>query len=67
MRLYEQRGRRARPGDGGGRRGGARKHGMVVVLGVNERDHGTLYNTQLVFDADGALRAEAPQDHADLS
>ena len=27
----------------------------MVVLGVNERDHGTLYNTQLVFDADGAL------------
>ena len=34
----------------------ARKHGAVVVLGVNERDHGTLYNTQLVFDADGALK-----------
>jgi len=33
----------------------ARSHGMVVVLGVNERDHGSLYNTQLVFDADGAL------------
>ena len=33
----------------------ARAHGMVVVLGVNERDHGTLYNTQLVFDADGKL------------
>lgn len=33
----------------------ARAHGMVVVLGVNERDHGTLYNTQLVFDADGSL------------
>ncbi len=33
----------------------ARQHGMVVVLGVNERDHGTLYNTQLVFDADGRL------------
>ena len=28
---------------------------MVVVLGVNERDHGSLYNTQLVFDADGTL------------
>jgi aliphatic nitrilase len=28
---------------------------MVVVLGVNERDHGTLYNTQLVFDASGEL------------
>ncbi|WP_416666233.1 Nit6803 family nitrilase [Egbenema bharatensis] len=34
----------------------ARSYGMVVVLGVNERDHGSLYNTQLVFDADGALR-----------
>ncbi|WP_186247652.1 Nit6803 family nitrilase [Burkholderia gladioli] len=33
----------------------ARRHGMVVVLGVNERDHGSLYNTQLVFDADGSL------------
>jgi nitrilase len=33
----------------------ARRHGVVVVLGVNERDHGSLYNTQLVFDADGAL------------
>ncbi len=33
----------------------ARAHGMVVVLGVNERDHGSLYNTQLVFDANGEL------------
>lgn len=33
----------------------ARQHGMVVVAGVNERDYGTLYNTQLVFDADGTL------------
>jgi nitrilase len=33
----------------------ARSHGVVVVLGVNERDHGTLYNTQLVFDANGEL------------
>ncbi|MCV6610785.1 MAG: Nit6803 family nitriliase [Amphritea sp.] len=33
----------------------ARKHSMVVVLGVNERDHGSLYNTQLIFDADGQL------------
>ncbi|MBW4467522.1 MAG: Nit6803 family nitriliase [Pegethrix bostrychoides GSE-TBD4-15B] len=33
----------------------ARAHQMVVVLGVNERDHGSLYNTQLVFDADGTL------------
>lgn len=34
----------------------ARKHGVVVVLGINERDHGSLYNTQLVFDADGAIK-----------
>ena len=27
----------------------------MVALGVNERDHGSLYNTQLVFDADGRL------------
>jgi len=33
----------------------ARDAGMVVVLGVNERDHGSLYNTQLIFDADGRL------------
>src|SRR5262245_37057346 len=29
--------------------------GMVVSVGVNERDGGTLYNTQLLFDADGSL------------
>src|ERR1700728_2779539 len=34
----------------------ARKAGAVVVLGINERDHGSLYNAQLIFDADGALR-----------
>ncbi|CAB3808445.1 Aliphatic nitrilase [Paraburkholderia ultramafica] len=33
----------------------ARRHAMVVVLGVNERDYGSLYNTQLVFDVDGRL------------
>ena len=33
----------------------ARARGIVVVLGVNERDHGSLYNTQLVFDANGSL------------
>lgn len=33
----------------------ARELGLVVVLGVNERDHGSLYNTQLIFDADGTL------------
>jgi nitrilase len=35
--------------------GMAKRHGIVVVLGVNERDHGSLYNAQLVFDADGKL------------
>src|SRR5262245_38955650 len=29
--------------------------GVVASVGVNERDGGTLYNTQLLFDADGAL------------
>src|SRR5688572_17042583 len=33
----------------------ARRNGAVVSIGVNERDHGTIYNTQLLFDADGAL------------
>jgi aliphatic nitrilase len=33
----------------------ARKHAAVLVVGVNERDHGSLYNAQLVFDADGQL------------
>jgi len=33
----------------------ARDAGAVVVIGINERDGGTLYNTQLVFDADGRL------------
>ena len=33
----------------------ALKYGMVLVVGVNERDHGSLYNTQLVFDADGSM------------
>lgn len=33
----------------------AKKNKIVVVLGVNERDGGTLYNTQLVFDITGEL------------
>jgi nitrilase len=33
----------------------ARTLGIVVVLGVTERDNGTLYNAQLIFDADGEL------------
>ena len=27
----------------------------MASIGVNERDGGTLYNTQLLFDADGTL------------
>ena len=33
----------------------AKRFAMVLVVGVNERDGGTLYNTQLVFDADGTV------------
>jgi predicted amidohydrolase len=38
----------------------ARSHGVVVVIGVHERiptgpGHGTLYNTQIVFGADGGI------------
>ncbi|MFD5567568.1 nitrilase-related carbon-nitrogen hydrolase [Streptomyces cadmiisoli] len=33
----------------------AREARMVVSIGVNERDGGTIYNTQLLFDADGTL------------
>jgi aliphatic nitrilase len=33
----------------------ARDAGMVVSIGVNERDGRSLYNTQLLFDADGTL------------
>jgi aliphatic nitrilase len=31
---------------------------MVVVIGVNERDGGSLYNTQLIFDSDGSLKGK---------
>ncbi|MFF4960772.1 nitrilase-related carbon-nitrogen hydrolase [Streptomyces sp. NPDC001222] len=31
----------------------AREAPMVVSIGVNERDGGTIYNTRLRFDADG--------------
>ena len=33
----------------------AKQARMVVSIGINERDGGTLYNTQLLFDADGTL------------
>ena len=32
-----------------------RQAGVVASIGINERDGGTLYNTQLLFDADGTL------------
>lgn len=35
--------------------GAAKAAGMVVSVGVTERDGGSLYNTQLLFDADGSL------------
>ncbi|HEY2619473.1 MAG TPA: nitrilase-related carbon-nitrogen hydrolase, partial [Acetobacteraceae bacterium] len=38
----------------------ARQAGVVVSIGVNERDGGTLYNTQLLFDADGTLIQRLP-------
>src|SRR3954462_10485720 len=33
----------------------AKEANMVVSIGVNERDGDTIYNTQLLFDADGTL------------
>ncbi|MDP3777658.1 Nit6803 family nitrilase [Methylotenera sp.] len=33
----------------------ARANEMVVVIGVNERDNGSLYNTQIIFDTDGEM------------
>ncbi|MBD1867394.1 aliphatic nitrilase [Cyanobacteria bacterium FACHB-471] len=33
----------------------AREANMVVSIGVNERDGGSIYNTQLLFDSDGTL------------
>jgi nitrilase len=33
----------------------AREAGIVVSIGVNERDGGSLFNAQLLFDADGML------------
>jgi nitrilase len=33
----------------------AREHAMHVLLGINEREGGSLYNAQLLIDANGAL------------
>ena len=32
-----------------------KKAGTVVVLGVNEKDGGSLYNSQIIFDSDGSI------------
>jgi aliphatic nitrilase len=32
-----------------------KRAGMVMVIGINERDGGSLYNTQLIFEEDGSL------------
>ncbi|MGB3612491.1 MAG: Nit6803 family nitrilase [Elainellaceae cyanobacterium] len=54
MRLYEQAVTVPGPvADAVSR--AARSYEIVVVLGVNEREGGSLYNTQLLFDADGTL------------
>ena len=45
----------------------ARQYGMQVLLGVNERDGGTLYNTQLLFNSCGELVLKRRKIHADLS
>lgn len=34
----------------------ARQHRMHVLLGINERDGGSLFNTQLLFDSNGEIR-----------
>lgn len=33
----------------------ARRHRIVIAVGVTERDQASLYNTQLVFDTDGGM------------
>ena len=33
----------------------AKEKRIMVLLGVNERDHGSIYNTQLLYDSDGEL------------
>ena len=43
-----------------------KQSGVVVAIGVNERDGGSLYNTQLLFDADGSLVQRPQEDLSDL-
>jgi len=48
----------------------AKEHGLVLAVGVNELDGGTLYNTLLVFTPDGELalrhRKLMPTNHERL-
>jgi len=41
--------------------------GVVVSIGINERDGGTIFNTQLLFDADGTLIQTPQKNFANLS
>ncbi len=49
----------------------ARDNGIVVVMGLTEREGGTLYNSQLIIDADGELlgcrRKLMPTHHERMS
>jgi aliphatic nitrilase len=54
LRLYDQAVRVPGP-ETAAVAGAARTKGVVVLLGVTERDNGTLYNAQLLFDATGEL------------
>lgn len=54
MRLYEQAVKVPSPVTEAVSKA-AKANSMVVVLGVNELDGGSLYNSQLIFDADGTL------------
>ncbi len=54
LKLYEQA--MTVPGPELGRiAAAAREHGLHVLLGINERDGGSLYNAQLLIDATGEL------------
>jgi nitrilase len=48
----------------------ARRHGLTLAVGANERDNGTLYNALLVFSAEGELilhhRKLMPTNHERL-
>ncbi len=48
----------------------AKKHGMIVVLGFSERDHGSLYMSQVIIDAEGEIlvhRRKIKPTHAERS